>query len=91
MLRYSRYRLARGLPLVDEHGSLMLARADGRRVDLVECRSVLVPETVNGLTVVVEIQLEDKGKSVWSIYFGSVTDWISVARTCLAIIAKQLN
>ena len=80
MLRRSRYRLARGLPLVDEHGSLMLARADGHRVSLVECRSVPVLETVNGLTVLVVIQLEHKGKSVWSIYFGSVTDSISVAR-----------
>ena len=91
MLRDSCYRLACGLPLLDEHGSLMSARTVERHVRLVECRPVSVVETAIALTVVEVVELELKSKSAWSKYFGSVIDSTSVVMMWLAFIAGQLK
>ena len=57
MLRDSRYRLTHGMPLLDEHESLMSARVVERCVRLAECQPVPVLETTIALTVVEVIEL----------------------------------
>ena len=91
MLRDSGFRLAHGLPLADEHGSLTSVRAVEWRVKLVDCRPVPVLETAIDKTFAEGIGLEDIGKSAWSSYFRSLTISISVARMCLALITEQLR
>ena len=91
MLLYSRYRLAYGLPLVDEHDALMSTRAVERRKRLVDQRPVPLLETATDPTGKEVNELEHQGKSVCSSYFGSVTESACVARMWFAFIAEQLK